>query len=341
MSPTRALALSLLGLAALAMTLESCLSQGVIEVAARRRSITAEDGYPLVVYDLAGSRSRQPERPRAVLFYVQGSSCDTVLQHAEELAGAVAMDVPVVVVERRGVQSEGEVDEAECRRFSTKERRVKDHALVLAATLKDFPAGTPVILVGGSEGGDVAAAVARRERRVTHLVLLGTGGGWNQEEEIRHFIAARGSYLGLGSGAELDAVLAKIRQAPDSLETWAGHPFRRWSSYLWEPPVRDLAQLAIPILLVHGGRDESVPVESARALRDAFAQAGKTNLTYQEYPAADHGFYDPQRKVSLLPLLEADLLRWFADQGLLSGAEREALERRVRTSHPESFGGRP
>lgn len=318
--------------------LASCRSSGAISVVARRRFITAEDGFRLLTYELIGKSSSGAAQPRrAALFYIQGSSCETVLRNTEALAGAVAMGARVVVAERRGVGEEGKVDAALCSEHSAKARRVEDHALVLREHLKDLPADLPVILVGGSEGGDVAARVARIEPRVGSLVLLGTGGGWSQEQEIRHMLAVRGRYLGLETPADFEAVLAQIRQAPDSLQMWAGHPFRRWSSYLWDPPLRDLSELEIPIFLAHGAADESVPVESARAVREDFERRGKKNLTYREYAGTDHSFYDTARRASLLPLLEIDLARWFAAQGVIAETEREALEQRVRASHPELF----
>lgn len=311
---------------------------GGFKVGARSRTVRADDGWALTTYQLEGPRGLgSGGHVRANVFYVQGSSDRSALRVMGQLAGFVMMDMRVVLVERRGVLSDGSVDEAVARRFATKQSRTEDMLAAMRAYLADAPSGTPVILVGGSEGGDVAAAVAVREPRVTHLLLIGTGGGWSQADEIRHYVRARGSYLGVKSVAEVDAKLEEIRARPGSEEMWLGHSFRRWSSYLWSPPVADLERLEIPILLAHGAKDDSVPVESARAARDAMAARGKRNLRYVEYPTFDHSFRDVDRRQSGLPLLELDVVRWLSENGVLDGAERKRFEDRVRDNHPEWF----
>jgi pimeloyl-ACP methyl ester carboxylesterase len=92
------------------------------------------------------------------------------------------MDMRVVMLERRGVHG-AEVDPG-APAFSTKPHRVADVRAGLEATLANAEPQAPVFLVGASEGGDVAAAVAADDPRVTHLILLGTGGGMSQAEEL-------------------------------------------------------------------------------------------------------------------------------------------------------------
>lgn len=50
--------------------------------------------------------------------------------------------------------------------------------------------------------------------------------------------------------------------------------------------------LDIPILLAVGEKDQSVPVVSARYLRDAFSRLEKSNLTYIEYENSNHVLVD-------------------------------------------------
>lgn len=315
-----------------------CAACSGFTVEARPRTVRADDGAALATYQLAGPRGLGTgDRVRASVFYVQGSSDRSALRMIGQLAGFVMMDMRVVLVERRGVLPDGRVDEGVARRYETKEIRARDMLAAMRAYLADAARGAPVILVGGSEGGDVAASVAVAEPRVTHLALLGTGGGLTQADELRHFVRARGGYLGIGSEGELDARLGEIRARPSSDELWLGHPFRRWSSYLWRAPVEDLLRLEIPIFLAHGAKDEAVPVESARAARDAMAARGKSNLRYVEYPALDHSFRDAGSGRSGLPLVELDAVRWLRETGVLNDADRARFEERVRRNHPEWF----
>lgn len=316
----------------------ACASPGFgIAIEGTRRVVEAEDGFPLVTYRLT-ERGRRAEAPRALLFYAGGSEPSSALDATERLAGAAAMGVPVVMLEPRGVDGERQRDLETFHRFATKERRARDLGLVLDAYLRDAPKDLPCVLLGVSEGGDVAARVAAGEPRVTHLILVGSGGGWCQEQELRHLLRTRGPMLGLEDERAFDSRLALIRADPGSLAMWAGHPHRRWSSYLWDAPVGDMLRVNRPILLAHGGKDESVPVESARAARDAFEDAGRSNLAYVEIEGADHGLRDAATGQSLFPRLEIEIVAWLARQGLLDEEEAERYEARVRRSHRDLFG---
>ena len=56
---------------------------------------------------------------------------------------------------------------------------------------------------------------------------------------------------------------------------------------------------AVPVWLVHGEKDESVPTEQSRKLFAAFQAAGASNVNYSELPGVGHGsvvqaFQDPK-----------------------------------------------
>lgn len=53
-------------------------------------------------------------------------------------------------------------------------------------------------------------------------------------------------------------------------------------------PLPDFLKLNIHIVVGIGEKDESVPVESALYLESKFKEAGKSNLTLNVYPGADH-----------------------------------------------------
>lgn len=320
----------------LAVVLSACAPRS-IEVKGVGRPIVADDGATLMAFRFADPRfSKAPAR--GLVLYCQGSEPRSVTEHAGALAGFCAMNAPVIGVERRGVRPDGPPDLDAFRAGSTLERRVGDHLAALAWGLEGQPAGLPVVLLGASEGGDVAAAIAARTPRVTHVILLGAGGGWTQEEEFRHFLRTTGRCLDLADEATLDARVADIKAHPDADTLWAGHPYRRWSSFMFRRPGDDLLKVDRPILLVHGDRDSSVPVESARALKGMFDGAGKTNLTLVEIPGADHTFADPGTGVSRRPMVELAIVGWLAREGVLTRAEASAYESRVRRAHPELFG---
>lgn len=124
-------------------------------------------------------------------------------------------------------------------------------------------AGRPATLLGSSMGGYLAALYAARHPEVERLVLMAPAFGflrrWKSNEEWRR--------TGL-------------------LEVWHyGEKRRRLLHYgLIEDAARyeDYPRVAQPVLIFHGSRDETVPVEVSRA----FAQ-GKPNVRL-EVLESDH-----------------------------------------------------
>jgi pimeloyl-ACP methyl ester carboxylesterase len=207
------------------------------------------------------------------------------------------------------------VDQEVFQQYETRQRRVADQLAVMNAYLGDS-GNIPVLLVGSSLGGVVAADVAAHDPRVTHLLMMASGGGWTQAEEGTFLLEHGQAPPGISTVEELDAKFAEIQAAPDSGEVWYGHPFRMWSSYLWFRPMDGLFTRPIPIFLAQGTADTATPVESARAMRDEFARQGLTNLTYAEYPDLDHHFSNEAGESRLVDL-QKDVHAWISSTGLV------------------------
>lgn len=312
-----------------------------VTIATEYSTLTADDGYKVPRYRLMDWDGDHPRfaTPRGVLYYVQGSSDDTVLGATERLAAAAAMGMDILMIERRGVTKDGLVSPADAARYATKQVRIDDTLKLISEDLKQRTPPGPVILCGASEGGDVAAAVAARQPRITHLVLLGSGGGMTQADELLSTWQQLPPQLGIRTRADLEAVFAEIRANPQAEKRWYGHPYRRWASYAFDLPVDDLLKVRAPIMLCHGDADTSVPVESARLVRDAFAATGKTNLLYREYAGADHRFARADG-VSVFPEVEVDLVTWLRDTGAMPSAKANEFISRVKRAHPAAFAGR-
>lgn len=155
-----------------------------------------------------------------------------------------------------------------------------------------------------------------------------------QAEELT-LLSTRDPATGYGTPEELEAAFADIRSHPHADREWLGHPYRRWSSFLWSRPADDLLATSIPVFLAQGDRDTSVPVESARRLRDAYEAQGRGELLrYSEYPGLDHGFRDEAGR-SHLHLIERGVITWLRDQELLERTEADRLLKRMRSAHGE------
>lgn len=308
-----------------------------VSIHAFAAEVPANDGFPLLTFELLqGRKTHPPKHPSGIFFYIQGSEPTSVTDKIGLLASAVIMRSRVILMEKRGCSPE-KIDTTTFYRYDDKNTRINDHLNVLLHYLNDVPPGLPVMLVGGSEGGDIAAALARKCPRVTHLILIGSGGGISQKEEFKILVAQQPGFLGCANVQELDTVFYMIRHASDSLALWAGHPYKRWNSYLENPPIRDLLQLNIPILLLHGDADPSVPVVSARAVQDAFVKAGKDNLTYIEYADVDHTLLHVKDGKSRYPVMEVDMVNWLTAQGLIPEKYARRLTKRVKKAHPDIF----
>ena len=149
-------------------------------------------------------------------------------------------------------------------------------------------------------------------------------------------VQQRPGYLGIRDEAELDARFADIRARPDADDSWLGHPYRRWSSFLWVRAADDLVRRRVPIFVAHGDRDENVPVQSARALRDRLAEA-KADFEYHEYAGADHRFMRTDEADATFPHLEVDVVRWLEQHGVVAHDAADTFVERVHAVHPSAF----
>ncbi|MBN2574124.1 MAG: alpha/beta fold hydrolase [Deltaproteobacteria bacterium] len=286
----------------------------MLKIVAYKKDVVADDGFALTVRDLHLKGHAQNEVPRAWMFHLVGSEPVSVTSAAAEYAEGIAQGFVVVLLQPRGVSGDGTVDLEVFQRYETRPRRVADQLAVMDAYLGDS-GSIPVLLVGSSLGGVVAADVAARDARVSHLLMMASGCGWTQAEEMTFHLAHGQAPPGISTMEELDAKFAEIAASPDSGELWYGHPFRMWSSYLWFRPMDGLLPRPIPIFLAHGTADTATPVESARAMRDEFARLGLANLTYVEYPGLDHHFKSEAGESRLLDL-QKDAYAWMAATGL-------------------------
>lgn len=284
-----------------------------INIVAYKKEVVADDGYGLKAFDLHLKGNPPDESPQAWMFYLVGSEPVSILDSMAQYAELIAQGFVVVLVQPRGVSADGTIDRKIFRQYETRGRRVADQHSVLAAYVGGA-AGAKVLLVGSSQSGVVASEVAADNGLVTHLLMMASGGGWNQAEEMTHHVQ-RGQGP-VPTVQDLNAQFDLIRASPASDTMWLGHPYRMWSSYLWYRPLDSLKKRSIPMFLAQGTEDRATPVESARVLRDEFARLGLGNLTYAEYPGLDHHFNDAAGESRLLDL-QAGVFAWMAQNGLL------------------------
>lgn len=231
-----------------------------------------------------GPRGRQP-----VVLMLHGSGCDSVGRNdrIRWMGSRLAPGHALLTIEKYGVApgDDGETCSADYMRRNTLQQRVMDALHVIAALRRERWWNRDIVLFGGSEGGAVAAMLAPLVPEARATIVWSSGIGLPIGEMIR-------SALPPQMAQEAERVFAEARADPTGDREWGGASYRWWADAIDLVPARSLAQAAAPVLLIHGTRDQSAPIASARAARDLVVAAGKADFTYREYEGYDHFMID-------------------------------------------------
>lgn len=217
---------------------------------------------------------------RAVVLYVGGSGCTSLSTYMAPYFGAAPEGLLIHGVDKAGVDR-GDLG----LRCGAGFWSAYTYEAMLARNLSLYDGlrarhpGLPIAILGTSEGGAIALDLAARVGGRVPVAVLGAG-GMPQREELHLLAKAR------GQEAELEGLLARVAQSPDSTQDFAlGMSHRYWSSVLDRDPAAYLGRIKAPVLIVIGEEDQSVPVASARA-----AARHLPNAELVIWPGADHVF---------------------------------------------------
>jgi acetyl esterase/lipase len=119
-----------------------------------------------------------------------------------------------------------------------------------------------VAMVGGSYGGYAAMRAAQRDGTLYRCAVSFAG-----VSDLPGLIRYDRGFLNTGRGTDW-----LRKQAPDLKQV---------------SPINHVEQFSIPILLVHGKKDQRVPVKQSRELAERLRKAGKS-VRYVEQPEGDH-----------------------------------------------------
>lgn len=155
-----------------------------------------------------------------------------------------------------------------------------------------------IIVMGYSEGSQVAPAVAVLNKKVTHVVCF-VGNALNQLYDfiINARLDADRNKITAGQGQQIiDSLYNQYQQIytnPKAVnKKWFGATYLKWSSFSESTPLENMLKLNIPILYVGGGKDNNQTIIDMDYARLEFLRKGKTNLTYKVYPNSNHGFQE-------------------------------------------------
>jgi|GEM_PF-1381735 len=260
---------------------------------------------------------KHPEHAKGkvgILLMLQGTGClpsrDRLLGWEEQWNERGKNKVAVLVTEKIGVKSDGsrEACTTEYRQNHTFQQRVYDYSRVLqhlrnTATWWNHK----LYILGGSEGGGLAAILAALIPETEKIVMLVAGGAMTRAEALPAGVEISMQNTGASQDEidkmkqQFESLFIEIRKnpTPDKLlgsDPELGSVFQETYKFLGSAldmrPLNVLVDLTIPIYMAHGTEDINDPVESARTTVKAFNELGKENLVYREYEGLDHGFKD-------------------------------------------------
>ncbi|WP_196778821.1 hypothetical protein [Lysobacter silvisoli] len=258
---------------------------------------------------------------------MQGSGCEPASEGAAiEAVRAAFSGLAVVTVDKYGVEPRPAVKTEECSaafyRHHTLSQRVADYRQVV-----DSLRGAPwwngdLLLLGGSEGGAIAAQLAGPLRAQT-AIIISTGGGARFGDMFRSLLVDQMNQLDMPAAQrpDIDAAFDHARQNPDSTQVWMSASFKFWADALSGiAPVESMLKADTQFLLIQGGRDAAPIVQAARAASDAYAKAGRCELTYWEFPGLDHAMKDGAGGDRMPEVLTEAHRWWLAKRAVGGGA---------------------
>ena len=250
------------------------------------------------------SSLRSPTDPVTYLFVVGGSDCTSFAhflpQYFRGLEGESG-DVHIYMLQKRYVSpySWGRVwgCSQDFVHADHPEQWLTDQTEFIRQQLLSLPQGSQqrVVLLGISEGGEIAPILAQRIPQTTHLVILANGG----LDPLDAYSLQRAKQ-GLVPSDKLRKLLeVPARGASENMELILGRTATYWLQVNKIQQIENLLLLNMPILMTMGMEDEVVPIESAWYAKEKFENQSNKNLTLITYPGANHSLITEE--VNLLP----------------------------------------
>jgi pimeloyl-ACP methyl ester carboxylesterase len=282
----------------------SARAMAIDKLGLRQYTLTRFDGSDIRYY--LGRRGIT--KPQSLLVIMQGSDCNSVVNNPriKEIA-AVAPTAAVLLVEKYAITANlpfsKETARSDCPdtylKNNVPEQRVMDYARIVAALRISAASwwNRKLIIVGGSEGAQIAEQVSAIIPETDCLIVFGFGGR-HFEDDVLQSVRDEMKEAGLDDKATEEKVVGMQTMFKAALndrspnEIASGYSHAWWASMLSMDQSAMLRAVTVPVLAIQGGRDHNVSIAGARALMSPFRAGGKGNVEYIEYPGLDHAFTD-------------------------------------------------
>lgn len=234
-----------------------------------------------------------------LLVVFQGSDCNSVrhMSSVKTIWQVLAPDAALLTVEKYGIDEnlsyvQGERDDcpASYLEHDSMAQRIKDGVRVIKALQDSYD---EVTLVGGSEGGSIALAVAAQVTGL-HAVLALNSGSSSFQHDIEYSIrktlpdSARESVL-QGFRQFAEQIAASQQAFPIEV---SGHGYAFWKDALTRDLIAPLHDINAPVLIMQSAEDKSVDPEMTQAEVASIIGNGASNVKFKMLPGLNHGFRD-------------------------------------------------
>jgi predicted esterase len=266
-------------------------------------------------------------KPLPLVLFINGSGGQSAFQKTQNgIIGTYSYDsilkaangrARLVVVEKPGAQlfsQNGRGTEEFLKEYTLDRWTEANNAAVSALRSSPEFDKSRLLVIGHSDGGQVATHLARSNSAVTHVASL-AGGGPTQLFDMA-YNASGGEQQKQDTSQQVEKVYQtweKIKADPHSITKTAwGHPFNRWSSFLASSSMDDLMHCKTKAYLVHGTADLSVPVSSFDVMRAELSTHGRDAI-YERIDGANHGMTigTGRDKKEELPNILARIIDWY------------------------------
>lgn len=269
-------------------------------------TLTRFDGSEIRYYlDRRGSTRSQP-----LLMLIQGSDCNSIVNNPRiSMIAEVAPSAAVLLVEKYAITPDlpfnRDIARADCptayRKNNVPEQRVMDYARVVSE-LRTLAApwwNRKIIIVGGSEGAEIALELAAIIPETDRVIIFGFGSRHFEDDVLQSIrYDMKEAWLDDNATQEQVANYQEIFKAAladrSSNEIVSGYSHAYWASMLSMDQLVMFRAINVPVLAIQGADDHNVSIEGSRALMSQLHALGSSNVEYREYPGLDHAFADKQ-----------------------------------------------
>ena len=248
-----------------------------------------------------------------LLILIQGSGRETVSKRFIWGVKAAELGYDILFLEKYSYNDKLKFENSDCR-----ERRVNDINFEIDYTntkiynnkLKE------IVLFAESEGGEIAPEIACSNSLVKRMIIFGNGGLSGTEKinilfdkekklDYKGYI----TLSGIKTKDELDTLLNDIKNKPTTEEYFLGHTYKYWNSYIYYDIDNFYDKLSIPVLVIIGEKDMSVPCESVSHLKEKYKD--KKNFSLHIIPDVNHQFIDSKGKKQFNRVMMEIVYPWF------------------------------